>query len=56
MSKNTTLDISYEDYDKLQVRFQSLWIQNHQLKELVVKLQDQLEELRGLIQYMQDYQ
>ena len=56
MSKNATLDISYEDYDKLQVRFQSLWIQNHQLKELVVKLQDQLEELRGLIQYMQDYQ
>lgn len=55
MNKNKTLDISYEDYDKLQVRFQSLWVQNHQLKELVVKLQDQIEELKGLIEYEQDY-
>lgn len=55
MSKNKTLDISYEDYDKLQVRFQTLWAQNHQLKELVVKLQDQIDELRGLIEYEQDY-
>lgn len=47
--------IDQKDYDSLQERFQKLWFENHQLKELIVKLQDEVDELRGTLSYEQDF-
>lgn len=44
-----------KDYDSLQDRFQKLWFENHQLKELNVQLQDKIEELQGVLKYEQDF-
>lgn len=50
-----TTTVTTKDYDELQQRFQTLWFENHQLKELIVKLQDQVEELQDTLRYEQDY-
>ena len=43
------------DYDSLQERFQKLWFENHQIKELNVKLQDRIEELEEILRFEQDF-
>ena len=50
-----TTIVSSKDYDELQQRFQNLWFENHSLKELIVKLQDQVEELQDTLRYEQDF-
>jgi predicted nuclease with TOPRIM domain len=47
--------VSANDYDQLQERFQTLWFENHSLKELIVKLQDQVDELQDTLRYEQDF-
>ncbi|HUU88263.1 MAG TPA: hypothetical protein VMX17_10985 [Candidatus Glassbacteria bacterium] len=44
-----------KDYDSLQERFQKLWFENHQIKELNVKLQDRIEELEEILRFEQDF-
>lgn len=50
-----TTTVSTKDYDDLQERFQKLWFENHSLKELIVKLQDQIDELQDTLRYEQDF-
>lgn len=51
----TTTTVSTKDYDDLQQRFQVLWFENNQLRNLVEKLQDQIEELEETLKYEQDF-
>jgi predicted nuclease with TOPRIM domain len=44
-----------KDYDSLQERFQKLWFENHQIKELNVKLQDRIEDLEEILRFEQDF-
>ena len=44
-----------KDYDSLQERFQKLWFENHQIKELNVKLQDKIEDLEEILRLEQDF-
>ena len=44
-----------KDYDSLQERFQKLWFENHQIKELNVKLQDRIEDIEEILRFEQDY-
>jgi predicted nuclease with TOPRIM domain len=44
-----------KDYDSLQERFQKLWFENHQIKELNVKLKDRIEELEEILRFEQDF-
>jgi predicted nuclease with TOPRIM domain len=44
-----------KDYDSLQERFQKLWFENHQIKELNVKLQDRIEDLEEILRLEQDF-
>lgn len=44
-----------KDYDSLQERFQKMWFENHQIKELNVKLQDRIEELEEILRFEQDF-
>jgi predicted nuclease with TOPRIM domain len=59
VKKHTAIEINHKqlkkDYDSLQERFQKLWFENHQVKELNVHLQDRVEELEGKLNYEQDY-
>ena len=44
-----------KDYDSLQERFQKLWFENHQIKELNVKLQDRIKDLEEILRFEQDF-
>jgi predicted nuclease with TOPRIM domain len=44
-----------KEHDSLQERFQKLWFENHQIKELNVKLQDRIEELEEILRFEQDF-
>ena len=44
-----------KDYDSLQERFQKLWFENHQIKELNVKLQDRIKDLEEILRLEQDF-
>jgi predicted nuclease with TOPRIM domain len=57
--KHTAIEINYrqfkKDYNSLQERFQKLWFENHQVKELNIQLQDKIEELQDILKYEQDF-
>ena len=57
--KHSAIEINYKqlkkDYDSLQERFQKLWFENHQVKELNVELQDRIDEIQGLLKYEKEY-
>lgn len=57
--KHTAIGINYKqlkkDYDSLQERFQKLWFENHQIKELNIELQDRIDEMQGLLKYEKEY-
>lgn len=59
IKKHTAIDINYKQlkqkYDNLNDRFQKLWFENHQVKELNVQLQDKVKELQGILKYEQDF-
>lgn len=59
IKKHTAVNINYKqlqkDYDDLQERFQKLWFENHQVKELNVQLQDKIEQLKDTLKYEQDF-
>lgn len=44
-----------KDYDSLQERFQKLWFENHQIKEMNLKLQDKIEALEAILRFEQDF-
>ena len=44
-----------KDYDSLQERFQKMWFENDQIKELNVKLQYRIEELEEILRFEQDF-
>ena len=58
IKKHTSVEINYKqlkkNYDSLQERFQKLWFENHQVKELNVHLQDKVEELQSKLNCEQD--
>ena len=57
--KHSAIDINHKqlkkDYDSLQERFQKLWFENHQIKELNIELQDRIDEMQGLLKYEKEY-
>lgn len=59
IKKHMAIEINYKqlkkNHDNLQERFQKLWFENHQVKELNVQLQDKIEELQGILKYEQDF-
>ena len=59
VKKHAAIDINHKqlkkDYDSLQERFQKLWFENHQIKELNIELQDRIDEMQGLLKYEKEY-
>jgi predicted nuclease with TOPRIM domain len=59
VKKHSAIDINHKqlkkDYDSLQERFQKLWFENHQIKELNIELQDKIDEMQGLLKYEKEY-
>jgi predicted nuclease with TOPRIM domain len=59
VKKHSAIDINHKqlkkDYDSLQERFQKLWFENHQIKELNIELQDRIDEMQGLLKYEKEY-
>ena len=59
VKKHVAIDINHKqlkkDYDSLQERFQKLWFENHQIKELNIELQDRIDEMQGLLKYEKEY-
>ena len=45
----------YPTYSDVPERFQKLWFENHQIKELNVKLQDRIEDLEEILRFEQDF-
>mgnify|MGYP001544350080 CR=1 FL=1 len=41
-------------YDKLQERFQTLWFENHQIKERNVHLEEKIRKLEEKLAFQQD--
>lgn len=44
-----------KEYDSLQQRLQKLWFENHQIKEINIKLQDRVKELEEILRFEQDF-
>lgn len=42
-------------YDKLQERFQTLWFENHQIKEKNMELEEKIKILEERLNYEQDF-
>jgi len=59
VKKHSSIDINHKqlkkDHDSLQERFQKLWFENHQIKELNIELQDRIDEMQGLLKYEKEY-
>ena len=51
----TTTIVSSKDYDQLQERYQVMWFENNQLRNLVERLQDRIDELEETLRYEQDF-
>jgi len=51
----TTTTVSSKDYDQLQERYQVMWFENNQLRNLVDRLQDRIDELEETLRYEQDF-
>lgn len=50
-----TTIVSSKDYDELQERYQVMWFENNQLRNLVDRLQDKIDELEETLRYEQDF-
>jgi len=50
-----TTIVSSKDYDQLQERYQAMWFENNQLRNLVDRLQDKIDELEETLRYEQDF-
>jgi predicted nuclease with TOPRIM domain len=43
-----------KSYDRLQERFQTLWFENHQIKERNIQLEDKIRKLEEKLAFQQD--
>lgn len=50
-----TTIVSSKDYDELQERYQVMWFENNQLRNLIDRLQDKIDELEETLRYEQDF-